>query len=412
MKLRPHQIKKSNDLLKVLRTYKCAYLLGQVRSGKTITVLETAKLYGSKNVLFLTKKKAISSIQSDFDKVGYNYKITIANYEIIHKIETNDFDLIIYDEAHVLGAFPKPSKRTKTIKQNFSKIPCILLSGTPAAESLCQYYHQFYVSDYSPFKDYTNFYKWAKEYVYITEKRIGTHTVKDYSKIKPEALPILKNILNIYGVAMTQEDAGFEVDIKEHLLIVKTPDNIHALAQRLIKDRAIEGKKGFIMAEMPAKLQSKIHQIYNGSVIIDNFDGNRETVILSDYKAKFIQHRFKDKKIAVMYYYQAELEILKNVFGEDITIDIEEFNATNKNFAIQQSSTEGMNISKADCLVYYNLGFSGKNYIQSRDRLTIKDRVNNDVFFILETPGINKQILKSVREKKDFNLRSFKSYFL
>jgi hypothetical protein len=409
MQLRQHQIEKSKQLLSVLQKYGCAYLAGEVRSGKTLTVLETAKIFGAENILFLTKKKAISSIQSDFDKVGYSYNITITNYESIHKIESNDFDLIIYDESHCLSGFPKPAKRTKQIKERFYNVPCIWLSGTPAAESYSQYYHQFFVNVNSPFKIYSNFYKWSKDFVNITKKRIGTHEVNDYTGARVNDI---KAIINPYIVVMTQNDAGFDVNIKEHILTVPTPNKVHLLVERLIKERAIEGKKGFIMAEMPAKLQSKVHQIYNGTVILETLEGSNLSVVLSDYKARFIRDSFKGKKIAIMYYYQAELEILKNVFGNDITADIEEFNSTNKNFAIQQGSTEGMNISKAECLVYYNFHFSGKNYIQSRDRLTIKGRENNDVYFILEDPGINKNILKSVRNKKDYSLKSFKTDFL
>ena len=411
IKLRPHQIEKSKELLTILNTYKCVYLAGEVRSGKTLTVLETAKLFGAKKVLFVTKKKAISSIQNDFNKGGYTYEIQIINYESIHKVEDRDFDLIIYDEAHGLGAFPKPSQRTRYIKNNFFNTPCIWLSGTPAAESYSQYYHQFWVSVNSPFKKYTTFYKWAHEVVDIQEKRIGTHTVKDYSSIKEDALPILQAILSFYTVIMTQDDAGFETNITETILTVTTPNKIQSLAKRLIKDKAIEGKTGVIFGDLPAKLQSKTHQIYNGSVIIEKDDGTTETIILSHYKAEFIKDHFKDKKIAVMYYYQGELEILKQTFGDDITNCLEEFNSTSKNLAIQQSSTEGMNISKADCLVYLNLGFSGKSYIQSRDRLTVKDRVDNNVYFIVETGGITRNILNAVRNKKNYNLQSFKNDF-
>lgn len=412
IKLRPHQIEKSAELLEILKTYRVCYLRGEVRSGKTLTVLDTAKQYGANKVLFLTKKKAISSIQDDFDKFGYTYDITITNYESVHKVKSNDFDLVIYDEAHVLSGFPKPAKRVKLIKELFSKIPCILLSGTPAAESYSQFYHQFYISDYSPFKKWKNFYKWAHEFVEITEKRIGTHTIRNYSKIKPEALLIFEAFLSLYTVVMTQEEAGFDVDIKEHIIRVPVQANLDRLVKRLIKDRAIEGSTGFIMAETPAKLQSKVHQIYNGSVILETLEGETKPHILSDYKAQFIKERFQEKKIAIMYYYQAELDIIKSVFEDDVTTDLDEFNSTAKNFAIQQSATEGMNISKAYCLVYYNMGFSGKNFIQSRDRLTVKERTNNDVYFILETPGITESILNVVKDKKSYNNRLFLSEFL
>jgi hypothetical protein len=402
--LRPHQIEKSQQLVSILKTYRCAYLRGEVRSGKTITVLETARIYKAKKVLFLTKKKAITSIQSDYDNFGFEYEITITNYESIHKIKDINFDLIIYDEAHCLGAYPKPAVRTKLIKKMFSHIPCILLSGTPSAESYSQFYHQFYVSDFTPFIKFTNFYKWSKEFVTVTKKKIGTHEVNDYSDAH---ISDIEKIIIPYSIIMTQQDAGFETTITETILNIETPASILNLVKRLIKDRAIEGTKGYLMAESPAKLQSKCHQIFNGTVILEDENQNNINHIFSTYKAQYIKERFKGVKIVVMYYYQNELEVLKSVFSDEITTCIDEFNSSNKNFAIQQSSTEGMNISKADALVYYNLGFSGKNYIQSRDRLTIKDRKNNNVYIVCESGGMTAKILQRVKDKKSYNNKLF-----
>ena len=163
------------------------------------------------------------------------------------------------------------------------------------------------------------------------------------------------------------------------------------------------------MGETPAKLQSKLHQIFNGTVIIEDGDNKTEAIVLSDFKARAIKERFKGRKIAIMYFYQMELELLKTVFGDDLTVCLDEFNSTDKNFAIQQSSTEGTNISAADCLVYYNFGFSGKNWVQSRDRLTIRERTTNDVYIMLEDGGISEKIYKAVNQKKSYNIRSFKN---
>jgi len=69
------------------------------------------------SVLFVTKKKAISSIEADYKLLNPSYEIKVINYESVHKITTNDFDLIIADESHCLAAFPKPSVRTKRIKE-------------------------------------------------------------------------------------------------------------------------------------------------------------------------------------------------------------------------------------------------------------------------------------------------------
>lgn len=72
-------------------------------------------------------------------------------------MEQLDWDLIIIDEAHRLGGYPKPPKNLKDIKK-FKCDKHILLSGTPCPESWSQIYHQLAVSKFSPFAKYNNFY--------------------------------------------------------------------------------------------------------------------------------------------------------------------------------------------------------------------------------------------------------------
>ena len=71
MKLRDYQIELSNKGAEILQRLKIVYLAMEVRTGKTLTSLEIAKLYGAKNVLFLTKKKAIQSILLNFKIAKY-----------------------------------------------------------------------------------------------------------------------------------------------------------------------------------------------------------------------------------------------------------------------------------------------------------------------------------------------------
>jgi hypothetical protein len=104
--------------------------------------------------------------------------------------------------------------------------------------------------------------------------------------------------------------------------------------------------------------------------------------------------------------------MLKESYGNDITTDLEEFNNTDKHIAIQQTSSEGLNLSKADYLIFYNFGFSGKNYTQARDRLSTLTRKTNDVYFVFERNGISDKIYKRIKEKKSYNSYFFKKHFI
>ena len=58
--LRDYQNKLSDDGCEILQRKKIVYYCFEVRTGKTLTALETAKKYGAKKVLFLTKSTQLN----------------------------------------------------------------------------------------------------------------------------------------------------------------------------------------------------------------------------------------------------------------------------------------------------------------------------------------------------------------
>ena len=403
IELREYQTEFSQQACELLRTKRIAYLAMQVRTGKTITALRAAELFGAKRVLFLTKKKAVDSetILNDYKALAPDFEITIINNESLHKVLTNDFDLLISDEHHRNGSFPKPNKTTKAIKQRFGKLPMIFLSGTPAAESGSQYYHQFWISEYSPFADCRNFYAFALKYVDKRIKYLGAIQMTDYSQSLDE---LINPIIEPYMLKLTQQECGFNTTITEKVLTYDIPDKLKVLTNTLIDDRIIVGKCDNVVADTAASLMTKVHQIENGTVITDT----GVAYILDKSKAELIRDKFKGTKIAVFYYYQKELELLKTVFGDTITTDLDEFNSTDKNFAIQQiSGSEAISLKEAEALVYYNFGFSGRCYIQGRDRMTTKDRAENNVYFVMAKDSLSEKIYRAIRTKKRYNDKMF-----
>lgn len=399
MKLRDYQIELANKGADKLRRYNLVYLAMQVRTGKTITALEIARIVGAKNVLFCTKKKAIGSIQDDYYAFGFDFKLTVINTESLHKIE-DDFDLVISDEHHKYGAFPKPSQSTRAFKLKYSRIPMILLSGTMASESYSQIYHQFWVSAYSPFKEAT-FYKWAATYVDVQTKHLGYGVIKDYSKANVE---MIDKVIEPYVLKFTQEEAGFSTKINE--VVLHYPECNKKLIERLKKDLVVQGKDEVILADTGVKLMNKIHQLESGTI---KFESGK-SMILDQSKAEYIRDYFKGKKLAIFYYYKEEEIMLRFVFP-DSTTDIEEFNTTDKHYIGQcYASSMGVNLSSADCLIFYNIGYSGTNYLQARDRLTTKNRKENNVYFVYGKGSLTERIHKIVSQKKNFTEAQFKKY--
>lgn len=404
MELRDYQIEISNKATEILTNNNIVYLSMEVRTGKTVTSLEVAKLYGAKNVLFLTKKKAIKSILNDYNNFCYTFKLTVINNESLHLTDGN-FDLIILDEHHRCGTYPKPNKVTKLIKERYSNLPMIFLSGTPHPESYSQIYHQFWISNYSPFKSWTNFYKFAQVFVNIKQKHFGYAKINDYSDCNYEKI---KPFIDSYFVTYTQKEAGFTSEVKENILRVKLKDYTYNLIKRLEKDKVVQGKNEILLGDTAVKLMSKTHQLFSGTVKFES--GN--TMTIDDSKALFIKDKFKDK-IAIFYKFQAEYNCLKEVYKDDLTDNLDEFNTTNKNIALQiVSGREGISLSNAKYLVYYNIDFSALSYWQSRDRLTTMDRLTNEVFWIFSEGGIEDKIYKAVSNKKNYTLNVFKKDYV
>ena len=392
----------------IIQVHGFLYLAMEVRTGKTLTSLGICEQLNVENVLFLTKKKAISSITSDFDMMcPANFVLFTINYESMHKLPPVKWDVIICDEAHSLGAFAKPNNRAKAVKsliqKNKSKV--ILMSGTPTPESYSQMYHQVYGIPNNPFKEYKNFYKFAYDYVKVTQRRINGLFINDYSN----GLKTILDRMNPYTIRFSQENAGFKVKTTENVLEVEMKPYTYDMTKRLQKDLVLEGKKETILADTPVKLMMKLHQMFSGTVKFES--GN--SMVMDYSKAEFIKKHFKGKKIGIFYKFTAELAALKEIFDDHLTTELEEFNKTDKCIALQiVRGREGISLKKASALVYYNIDFSATSYWQSRDRMTTKDRLFNDVYWIFAKGGIEKQIYKAVTKKKDYTLHHFKKDFV
>ena len=178
---------------------------------------------------------------------------------------------------------------------------------------------------------------------------------------------------------------------------------------RLKKERILEGENEVVLADTAVKLMSKVHQLYSGTVKFES--GNSD---VTDYsKAEFIKAFFKGKKIAIFYKFKKELEAIKRILEDNVTDDLEEFKSTNKSIALQiVSGREGISLKNAQALIYYNIDFSATSYWQSRDRMTTKERLKNDVYWIFSKGGIEDQIYKAVVNKKDYTLNHFKKDLL
>ena len=407
--LRPYQQAAADKLVGILTARRIAYLRGEVRCGKTFTAMEVIRQLGVERVLILTKKKAIKSIEADRDAYGLTDRVTITNFEQAGKLAKTSWGMVVVDEAHGVGSYPKPSKRWKHIRaMHYSMV--LLMSGTPSPESYSQLYHQLALGA-APWGGYKNFYRWADRYVNIREKRVGTGTVvKDYSGARAE--DVLRDIEPL-TVTVTQAQAGFETQIIETVHKVQMLPRTYRMAKRIMKDGVIgkfraDGKAGrTVLADPGAKAMSKLRQLYSGTVITEAHGA----VVFDRSKVEYIQRTFTTKH-AILYTFNAEGDMLKAAYAGRWTDSPEAFNADLSLTFIGQvrASREGVNLSTADDLIFFGIDYAALSYIQGRDRASYlgRDRANR-VHWILADGGIETKVWEQVQGKTDYTLAHFRA---
>lgn len=408
---------------KILALYRIVYLAAMMRTGKSIMGITIAYESGWKRILVLTKKDAIKKIQIDVASLNYPISVTVTNFEQAKKLNPSLFDGIIVDEANeAAGAFPKPTQRAQTIQKLVGSKPLILMSGTPNPESPSQIYHQFWLSPYSPFRQYKNFYKWAKVFVkqyevevpqedgtivkklQVKQKFVNGFQSNDYSEGISEAIDA---VTKPYMVFLSQEEAGFTELVEEEIMFIKIDKNMYKLMDILKEDKVYQMKCGdFIVADTPIKMQSVFHQISSGTIKV----GPKKFHIIDESKAWFIKSKFKGKKIAIYYKFLAEFELLKKVFP-DWTDDDQEFNEANNLTYLKQmrSGRSGVDLQTADALIMYNIDYSATTYWQGRERMANKNRTKkNKMYWIFSEHGFEMKVHKAVVKKQNYTIRHFK----
>jgi hypothetical protein len=109
--------------------------------------------------------------------------------------------------------------------------------------------------------------------------------------------------------------------------------------------------------------------------------------------------------------------MLKDVLKEKLTVDLLEFDNSDKWIALQfLAGRDGLSLKNADYIVSINIDFSATTYFQFRDRMTTMDRKENTLFWVFskdtkDIKSIERMVYQTVLTKKDFTLSMYKKTF-
>ena len=407
----PHQEKFSKLVFEQLKSTGYAYLAGKPRSGKTYTSILTMEMSDKiSRVLVLTKLAAIPGwhkFTENNPRLKHSYYVT--NYEKVAKLNPEDYDAVIIDESHNIGAFPKPSLRYKAIRKLCNNYVHIHLSGTAMVESQASIFHQMTISKYKPFK-HKNFYDFHREFGEPYYIKAAGREINQYDRVKDSLMPII----NEFTIYMKQEDAGIDKSIqaidKIHIVELNqgTKDLYNKLQEHQIawvwdkmftfnSRRPLEEDMDELVCDTVMKLRTSLHMLESGVAKVgdDYIDlGNRE-------KVDYIKANFGDSEdTGIMCHFVGERQILEKEF---------------KHAQIYSSSShsEGVDLSHLKNFVILSSDYSGSKFIQRRDRIiNINGSASLEVHHIMVKNAISEQVYKKVSKKEDFNNSTYEGFMI
>ena len=392
MKPYKHQIIAAEAAIRILKQYGYVYIFGQPRCGKTLTAILIAEKGNIKNVMVVTKKNAIDGWLKFTKLDGLKKNYTVINYEqlgavtggkISFKYHPQDYDLVIVDESHNFGKFPKPSNRYKVLRAFTMNKPHIHLSGTPIIESPCGIYHQMNIGRFSPFK-HSNFYRFHDEYGVKTTKYYGGMAIIEYKGYKPELLEYIKH----FTVTMTQDDAGITEKAIDQIHYVQLSEETKRYYNDVLRTNIVSMDGEEYLLDTTLKLRTALHQIEGGAIKL----GDDYYSLGFNEKIQYILDTFGDSEsVGIMCHFIGEQKLLKSIF---------------KHAKIYSSNAhaEGVDLSHLEHFIIYSSDYSGAKFVQRRERIINMNGSNTTiVHHILVKGGVSEQVYKAVSNKADFN---------
>ena len=415
MNLFSHQIKALKDTEQLNRV---AYYL-DMGLGKTFVGAEKASTFDQK-ILLVCQKSKIDDWIEHF-RTYYNYTIFdctknnlleefvwtigkcigVINYDLIfRRPELNrlyDFTLML-DESSMIQN--ETAKRSKFILKMHPK-NVILLSGTPTSGKYEKLWSQLHLLGWNISKDL--FYKQYVEMEWIEDQESGFRIphITGYKNVER-----LKAKLAAHGAVFMKSDEVF--DLPEQTFIP-------------IYTKATKEYKKFMRDEIIAVDGRE----FIGDTILSKRIYAR---MLCSYLNKERLAAFKDlvqsteDRLIVFYNYTEELNTMLSVIadlerpvsivnGETKDLSAYENEDNSITFLQYQAGAMGLNLQKANKIIYFSLTDRSELFEQSKKRIHRIGQNQNCFYYLMMCSGtVEEDILQTLKERKDYTDELFKKY--
>ena len=421
MKLYQHQI----DALERTKTFnKCAYY-HDMGLGKTFTGSEKMRMLNNNiNLIICQKSKVADWVEhcetnmtdkfvvfdltnkQDFDlfftwRNPETKKIGIINYELIFRrpelMNLQDFTLLL-DESSMIQN--DRAKRTKAIvKLKASNV--ILLSGTPVGGKYENLYSQLKLLGWKITKK-----EFWNNYINYEMVQFGGPLSPMIPKIKGyKNIDEPKKMLKFYGADFLKSDEVFDLP-KQNFNMIKVPISKEYKTFKKEKYICINDKE--FVGDTPlktmlyARMMCSTYNKYKLDAFVDLIDST-------------------DDRLIVFYNFTDELEAMKALIGKRAysVVNGSERDLTNYEnvdnsitFVQYQAGAMGLNLQKANKIIYYSLPLSSELYEQSKKRI---HRINQTrpcfYYLLLAENSIEERIKTTLDKRNDYTQELFEKDF-
>ena len=427
IELMPHQKRASDEIMANLDKG-VVLLAGETRSGKSLTALTVCKEIGGR-VLFVTKKKAIESIEGDISLLWGDEpnNVTVINFERLRGLN-GPFSFVVVDESHnFVSSYPKESAARREVKRLVGDAPVLVMSGTPSIEGSAKLYGQMTLGKSGPWSGYPTFYQWwfapghykdnrpcggygIQDAVKSTGRRVNAWDNKpptDYSQVDEER--VLDEV-EPYVVRMTREEAGYKVQDATIIPVELKNTLISGLIRDLIKTKVCN-ELGIVLDKGPAQVLQCCHMLAGGT-----YKREGEAEVLPDrydpaYRARWIAKGMdKAKSYAILTAYIEERSFVAGhlrLMGHTVHDELDELKESGSGCFVGSLSSlsEGVDMSwLTGSQILYSLSWSGAKFSQICDRqLNYKREKPAKVAIPLLKGGVDKRVFDAVSSKCNFN---------
>ncbi|WP_080696965.1 SNF2-related protein [Clostridium beijerinckii] len=407
IKLFPHQLK----ALEMTRGMnKAAYYL-DMGLGKTFVATEKAEELGTNIILVVCQKSKLEDWEDHFNEFYPKYKtiiykkqlqeiqpntVIIINYDLIWRRDEfkklKGFTLILDESSYIKN---ESSNRTKFILKIKAK-NIILLSGTPTGGKYEELFGQIKLLGWKITKE-----AYWNNYIKFFLMNLGGFKKKKVTGYKN--VDHLKQMLRQHGAVFMKTEEVIELPevIPYEIKIKNIPQY-----KKFKKDRLIEIEENELVGDTSLTKLLYLRQLaamYNKNKyekITELLESTEDRIIIFynfKYECQKLQEICKKlkKPISIV---NGDQRDLKNYEQHDNTITLIQY----------QAGAMGLNLQKANKIIYFSLTLSSELFEQSKKRTHRMGQERSCFYYYLITEkSIEEDIFETLKQRKDYTDKLF-----